>query len=118
MVKTYNIIKQSEWLSVNEYIRTLCNDIFAKVIQYKLLYNKSPNIYINDEYLFANEYIMASNKFRYNTNIFDSNLVGTLNGYNLIMSELIELGKFCICDDREFNILKRKQKINKILNRI
>ena len=92
------------------HITTMCN-------RYLGTYLNMPNIYISDD-IESIDFFVCQDNFFFNSQFYSQELLGTLNGYKLYQDEFIEKGKFCVCNDREFNILKRRNKIDNILKRI
>lgn len=118
MIKIQDIPKCDNTLITNKEIYTMTtNHITTLCNTYTNMNFKRPNIYISDN-IESIDFFVCQDNFSFNSQFYISELLGTLNGFNLYQDKFIEKDKFCICDEREFNILKRRVKIDNILKRI
>jgi len=117
MNKIYDILEYNKKLTTKDNYTMITNSMTDICNRYLNLNSRRPNMYISNDIQTIN-YIIDRQDFYYNTQYYISELIGTLNGYNVYTDEFIEKGKFCVCTESEFNILKRGNKIYNILKRI
>lgn len=112
-ISKYNdrlISNKEKYTMIVNHVTSTCNRYYNTNL-------KTPNIYISDD-IKSLEYFTGQEGWVFNSQFYIYELIGTLNGFNVYVDEFMEIDKFCVCDEREFNILKRRNKIDNILKRI
>jgi len=118
MGKLYQIAANNNYLDNTALSRRLVSIILHKCNDYILDYNFRPNIYINGDIYITLSISNVTSPVTITTEPIQNEYIGLLMGYKMYVDWCLDDDEFFLGKTNEVFLTKRRDKINKILERI